>query len=265
MKTSNKILLITGSILLIGMLCITYKVKSRIMSKVVVGNGVLIEKTYTLDEMNNIRIHGLETEFIPSNKNKAVVNIDENLQYITDVNNKNGNVSIKLKGDSIYNFSNGTKVKLYSRNLDSINIHYANCKGELMDSTLYVKLSGSSDAKFKFMGSILDVVCTNSSDLDLNGSFDLLNVKLANSSDLVLKGSCESFNAKLANSSDLNAKEFEVDFCSVKAVNSSDAVVNVSKELNVELANSSDLEYYGEAVLKKVETKNSSKIIKGNL
>lgn len=242
MKTSNKIILIAGIVVIIFMLALTFKVKNKVMSKVVEGNGIKIEQTIAFEKISSLTINGIETEFVFSDKEEAVLSIDENLLYLADFESNNGNVKIGLRRDSFYHSLSGIKVKLYYKNLDSLFINLANCSGSLMDSAVYVKLSGN--ANFQFDGTRLDVVGRNSSKV-------------------ILSGSCESLNVNLVNSSDLDSRELKTNYCYVRAANSSDAIVHVLKELNVELINSSDVEYFGDGILNMVETKNSSSIKKG--
>ena len=244
MKTSNKLILIAGIVSVIIMLFTTYKVKSTIMSQVVQGNGNMIERSYSLEKINSLRLVGVEVELVSSDREELVLSVDENLAYIAQVNVHGEELEVSLKKDSLYNPTNGVKLKIYCRNLDSIQLIFSKLSGTIIDSNLVLEMQGSSDADLIFEGSRIDVSGVNSCDVTIGGK-------------------CDTLNVSLTNSSDINSRKLKAKVCNIKAVNSSDATIYGDVELNATLVNSSDLTYYGEAKLNKIVTQNSSSIEKG--
>ena len=125
-----------------------------------------------------------------------------------------------------------------------------------------LELNGAADASITGFKSSSDFHLGLSGACSLTGDIQAGNAyfDLSGASDIELTGSAKDLALEASGASDADLEQFAVIVATVDSSGASDAIINVSKELSVELSGASDLTYYGNPTLKSVDTSGASSL-----
>ena len=168
---------------------------------------------------------------------KIVADNDIIDKIITKV--EGGVLKIYVKQNNWFNWSGNEKRKAYVTVKDLKSLH----------------ASAGSDVKSEntLKGDDLEVSASSGSDLTLEVFYKNLKVDSSSGSDANLSGKVKYLTASSSSGSDLDARDLESVTCKVSVSSGSDAIVNVSEELEASASSGGDIDYYGNPSVKNID------------
>jgi len=117
-----------------------------------------------------------------------------------------------------------------------------------------LEASAGSDIKSQntLKGEDLNVKTSSGSDVIIDVYYKNLKVDTSSGSDAKLTGKVKTLDASASSGSDIKAKDLESKICKVSVSSGSDATVSVTDELYAKASSGSDVYYYGNPTIKKV-------------
>lgn len=193
------------------------------------GNKKVVTKDRTSSEIfSKIKIsNGLDLELFQGNKNKIIVEADENLHDVIFTEVENG------------------VLKIYSEK----NIWNAASKKILVTVKNLNELTATSGAFIKndklFSADTLTVIATSGADIEFLVSGNSLITVATSGADLEVSGNTTYHNATATSGASINAKKLEGETVIATATSSADIDVLVSENLTASATSGGDIDYFG--------------------
>ncbi len=182
--------------------------------------------------------------------------LNDNSQFFNTGTLSAENFSLFLNGTTTINNLNvvaKTAVLSVAKNARLAN---ANVRTE---GNIAVAGDGKGSMTLEYAAENLDVNTAGSAELTINGSAEKVTVNSAGSAKTVVSGEAKSL--KVSGKGDVDASSLKVEEAKL-STNGCDVKLNASKELELDIAKGSDIEYAGDPVVKIVKIQNSSVIRK---
>jgi len=123
--------------------------------------------------------------------------------------------------------------------------------------------SGKIIAETKITTNKLDINISGSGKADLEVDAEKLRARISGSGDLAFSGKANNFDVIVSGSGNIRARNLETNNSSITVSGSSDCIVSVKDELDVNISGSGRVEYYGEPLKIHSNVSGSGKLIKG--
>lgn len=198
------------------------------------GNGNVTEEIFEMVSFNKIRAgHNFDVILIPSDSEKVVVTMDENLFDYTEIGVKNGELIIR----ATKNFRNvkSKVVKVYYKNLQQLTVSSA--------------ANVTSNNILKADKLLLSV--SSAADVDLELRCNELQLDVSSAGDAKLKGKVSVLKADASSSGDIKAFGLKADSANISASSAGDVKIYIDKEASLEATSAGDIKYRGNPVIKK--------------
>lgn len=108
----------------------------------------------------------------------------------------------------------------------------------------------------------LAIRSSGASDVKLSVNANSIEVNSSGGSDVVLLGRTNSIDVKASGGSDVRAKDLQAKKADISSSGGSDVYITVSDELNAKASGGSDIIYFGNPILKSIESSGGSDITK---
>jgi hypothetical protein len=203
----------------------------------VTGSGRLVDRDYDLSNFTRVQASSsFQVEVVRADDFEVMVTADDNVIDSIVVDRRGDTLELSLMGGSYRNATLRAQVRL----------------PELRG----ISLSGSSDATVTGFASqrYVDVELSGSSRLEGDIEADEVNADLSGASDLTLRGQGRELNLSGSGSSSIDLRNYPVTEATVRLSGASNAEVQVTGELGVDLGGGSTLDYYGDPRLGDVRT-----------
>lgn len=201
---------------------------TSLLAQSVRGSGNVVEQDRNISGFTAIKVSsGVDIHVMQGSADKVVVKTDDNLQEKIKTELNGSVLEISSRGN--IRSSKAFDVYITVSQLEKISATAGSdvfSKGTLKVDELELQMAAGSDVELDIEASKLHCKLTAGSDADLSGKVDHLEVLATGGSDLSAKG------LKVAN-------------CKLRVSGGSDAVVNVSGELDMEATGASDIYYTG--------------------
>lgn len=189
-----------------------------------------VTKYYTVKEFSRLKVSSaFQAEFIHSNENKVVIEIDEDDADNVFVGNSDGEVTIKMKDYGNYHTS-VMKAKVYGNSLSGI----------------FVSGASRFTSDYTFTEKEMNIRTTGASKAEIIISAENLDIDLSGASKLTIKGSAAKQTIDISGASNYNGKECKSTNIDIGASGASKAILNCSNTLDAEASGASHVKYMSE-------------------
>lgn len=205
------------------------------------------KRVFLLGNFSSVSVSsGIDLYLEPSSKTEAILVTEKKNLNDVEIFLKGDKLIIKMKPAFMRINTSSIKVYLSYKQLKAIEASggsdvYTNNGSTLTANTLSLDASGGSDYKLKLNSEKLECSLSGGSDADLTGTATYASYDISGGSDVKAK--------------DLNSK-----VCKIDASGGSDAIVNVSEDLEANASGASDIYYYGNPKKKNISSSGASSI-----
>lgn len=205
------------------------------------------KRVFILGNFNTVSVSsGIDLYLEPANKNEATLITEKKTLNDVEVSLKGERLVIKLK--PAFMRINSSDIKVY--------LSYKQIRG--------IEASGGSDVYMNngatLKANALSLDASGGSDLKLKIETDKLDCSLSGGSDADLYGLATYANYDISGGSDVKAKDLSCKTCKIDASGGSDAVVNVSEDINADASGASDIYFYGNPKRRSISASGASSI-----
>ena len=189
-------------------------------------NVDIVKQERQVGHFKTLSISGaMNAVLVQSDRELVVVEADENIadKVLTKVSDEN--LQVSLKPD--LNSHKSIKVTIYFKKITDLNVNGAvelSAEGNLNFSDLNVKISGSSE-------------------VDLSMKADKLNIQISGASEISFKGKSPNANIEISGASAFNGVDLEIADAIVAVSGASEATINATKSLDVQVSGGSVVKY----------------------
>jgi hypothetical protein len=269
MRTNHRTMTTAGALALVAAMAISIAGCDDLGGgDTITGSGTLETTSYDFEDFSELDLgSAFDVEVTQGDSYAVEVTVDDNIVDDLDVKRDGKTVRIAMKGpDSYRNVTQEARVTMPALSRSKLSgATSATFGGFASDDRLEVELAGASS-----------VVCSDmaagSVKFDLAGASSVrcsdvvtgdTTVALAGASKLELTGSGAGADVKAEGASSVLMGDFPVEAAVVKLTGASNATVNASGTLDVDLAGSSDLTYLGEPRLGETKMAGDSTLERG--
>jgi len=213
------------------------------------GNGELAtsEKTVSAFEQIACAAGSVEVRFYASDKYRAVVTVDSNLDNYVDVFVKENVLYIGTKTGHYYKFTKFS-VDVYSPFLTGVSVSGSGqFKGvdKIVTSTFTANVSGSGGLSGRIECDSFSGTITGSGKIDGTVECDNFSGTISGSGNLIVAGTCREANVSITGSGSFNGNYFNTKNASVIVSGSGKANISVADNLNAKITGSGKITYRG--------------------
>lgn len=180
---------------------------------------------------------GIDLYLTMGNSEEVKIVADDDIidNLITEV--KDGTLRIYMKKSNWFNWGNFNQTRKAYVTVKEL---------EKIDA------SSGSDVKTEntLKGESLEIKASSGSDIDMDIVYKNVRLSASSGSDAKLSGKAKNFEAEASSGSDIVAKNFETQYCKVRASSGSDITVNVTDEIVARASSGADIRYYGNPKMK---------------
>ncbi len=244
MKTSNKLLLGGIIIITVSLIGSALYFSTTVRQNHVKGSGSITDKHPVLAAFNEVKAYDLHCHYVPSDTQKVVVSVHDNLHEFLTLDVEDSVLTIKYKEGS-FSYDRQPRITIYYNRLKRAKQSTGSCSGKLQGDMMSLKVSAGARAD-------LEISCTQ------------LKAKTSSGAETVLKGQCENAFLSTSSGASLNARDLLSKSCIVSASSGSEARVFAQENLSVDASSGSDVRYYGNPAGKQLESSSGAEITAGN-
>jgi len=247
MKTSNKILIILLSVIIISIISIEVVVSKRIHSLACFGNNKVVKVSKEISPFSSIKVSNhIHVFFTQGNSFKSIVEADSNLI---------DEVKISVEDSTLNIFADGF---ILSKN--PLNVY--------VEGSTLSKISLQNRGKLEIKGldqrKTVSVYKENGTELFLRGYLDTLNVHANNGSVANIEGTCKVYNVEANNGCRIYADSLTADIANFNLNNGSVGHMHVLKNMSVSANNGSVINYAGMPNIKTQQIHSGSQLKHNN-
>lgn len=195
------------------------------------GNGVLETKEKSLTEFDELEVSGdFKVTLYPSDEYKVIVEAEENLQPYILVEEEGDRLKIRMKNHINIRSTRGIKVKVFTKTLKRVEMAGS---GAVQSGGLLENENG------------MQVTIAGSGDANLEVKTPEMKASIGGSGKVVLRGKTRNLKVSIAGSGDYQGDQFMSEDAEINIAGSGNARVYASMILNISIAGSGDVYYYG--------------------
>ena len=212
----------------------------------ITGSGNLTSETHNFSDFSRIEAHnGFQLEVTMSSSFSIEITADDNVHEYIAVEKSGDTLEIRLRGTRFYR-SVTLRAKI------------------TMPELYYMELSGGAQADIIGFSSSHDFEANMSGGSQLSGDISAGNVEfeLSGGSQVELEGMGEDLSIDASGGSQLELEDFPIDDASINMSGGSQATINISGTLDVDLSGGSWVKYVGDPEIGHLEMSGDSKINK---
>jgi len=231
---------------------------------VVTGSGEIVTWDMDYDDFSRIEVgYAFDIEVTRADSYLVRITIDKALYEYLDINHRGDTLHIGLKSNYVY--ASTTQQAIINlpdlRRLELSGASEAVVSGFSVSHSVDFELSGASEMKLRPMkagntsfelSGASEV--TGNIEMD-NGAFDL-----SGASSLELEGSANDITIEASGASDVTLPDFPVVNADVRLSGASDAIINVSGRMDIDLSGASEIKYIGNPRLGSINVSGGSTI-----
>ena len=207
-------------------------------------------KNIAITNFNGLTVsNGIDVSINQSNTESIKVSAHPDLLKNVIVDKEGSILSIRYKDNASWSrFIKGQGIKVY-----------VNCK-----TLQSITASGGSDilAENNIKTDRLSITASGGSDIDLNVNTKELKIVSSGGSDIDLKGMATNLSVTSTGGSDIDALELRVEYAKVTSSGGSDVNIYVTKALEANATGGSDIQYKGDASVRKTSSNKSGDVRK---
>jgi phage shock protein PspC (stress-responsive transcriptional regulator) len=216
----------------------------------------IIEKEIFLEEFKGIKTSvPVMINIVEADSFSVIMNGDEKLLKELKVIVENNVLKISDKRSKFwwnnrrFNFKKSITFNIGMPMIDYIKLSTASKAVITMSEALSLEASLSSASKMEYYGSInnLDIRMSSAANAKINGSIYNSDIDMSSGAELVLIGEGNSMKAEMSSAASLDAKEFPCNTIWLDLSSASDAHVQSTEIINLDLSSGSEAYHYGES------------------
>jgi hypothetical protein len=186
-----------------------------------------VTKNYTVSNFSALKVSSAFTvEFIHSNENKVVVEIDKDAEKNLYVGVNDGKLVIKLQ-DCNYCNTRTLKAKVYGNSINE----------------LYISGASSFVSNYTFNEKKMSIKISGASKVDISIKTEQLSTDISGASKLIANGIATTQLIDASGASNFNGKNCKSNNVSVEASGASKVTIDCSNTLNVDASGASSIRY----------------------
>ncbi len=200
--------------------------------KKIKGNGVMVTKTRSLSDYDQIKVKGpLDVNLVSGKEGALVINTESNFMEYIETEVSNGKLNIYIKKGYNLRPTRGKKIK--------ITVPFKDISA--------VTLSGSGDIKNTdvIRAENFKTAVSGSGDIKLNIEANHLKTAVSGSGDVVLKGNTNTLDCKVSGSGDIEAFSLNAKTVTAAVAGSGDVEVTATEEITAKVSGSGGIVYAG--------------------
>lgn len=221
-------------------------------SKKIVGNGDVQSEEYSLNGFKQVESSGeFNISFVQDTMWKIKVQAESNLLALIDVYVSGSKLVIEQEDNYDFEINHPIQIAIHHAGITEVSFSGTGSVnlGQMESKSFMQSISGTCNTIGFIKSPLIDFMLAGDGNIDTGVDCEKLEASLSGNGNFIFRGKSEKGIFSIAGAGDITADELFLDYAYCNISGTGDALLNVSKEINVNIAGVGYVTYMGDAVI----------------